>query len=270
MLQQITSFFMTAFQPGVGWNIVLISIALGLTFGAIWLIAYQPSLRNKASFLLVAGVSALFTWSAISFIQLPLQSFWVQGLLQFWDESTVAQWWLLAGIPFVLISGLVQEGAKMVPLVFYKSKNHGTFDTINGLITGAIAGAGFGVFEAIWVNNKTFASGFSWQILQTQGLGLMLPFVERFFAVGFHIAISALAGYGLAKVKGRRFYLLAAFLHGATNYSVVLAQMGTSTDVIEACLATCSVLVTAVVLWLRWRKTSHQNVVAETRVGSYV
>jgi len=81
-------------------------------------------------------------------------------------------------------------------------------------------------------------------------------FWERFFAVAFHIAASALAGYGLAKGWGWQFYLLAAFLHAFLNYSVVLLQSGLLSVVeVEVFLAGWAVLVTAVALWLRWGKS---------------
>ena len=84
-----------------------------------------------------------------------------------------------------------------------------------------MAGAGFGVFEAVWVFNTIFASGFNWHSVEVGGYMALLGFWERLFSVGFHIAISALAGYGLARRLGWQFYLIASVLHGAANYSVV-------------------------------------------------
>jgi uncharacterized membrane protein YhfC len=80
-------------------------------------------------------------------------------------------------------------------------------------------------------------------------------FGERFFAVAAHIAFSGLAGYGLARGWGWQFYLIASFLHGLLNYSVVLWQAGVLTDIpVEIYIAVLAVLVTAGALWLRWRK----------------
>ncbi len=82
-------------------------------------------------------------------------------------------------------------------------------------------------------------------------------FWERFFAVAFHIAVSALAGYGLARGWGWQFYLLAAFLHASLNYSVVLLQTGLFTIVhVEIYAAVVAILVTAAALWLRWGKSA--------------
>jgi len=124
-----------------------------------------------------------------------------------------------------------------------------------GLIAGALAGAGFGVFEAVWVHNTIFASGWTWHLVETNGTLALLGFWERLFAVGFHIAASALAGYGLAKHLGWQFYLIAGFLHGLTNYAVVLLQKQVLTSYqIEIYIAVIAIAVTSVVLWLRWRR----------------
>ncbi len=71
----------------------------------------------------------------------------------------------------------------------------------------------------------------TWQTVEINGVLALLGFWERFFTVAFHIAASALAGYGLAKGLGWQFYLLASFLHGATNYSVILLQKGLLTGI---------------------------------------
>jgi len=50
----------------------------------------------------------------------------------------------------------------------------------------------------VWVHNAIFASGWSWEAVQTGGVIALAGFWERFFTLAFHIAVSALAGYGLA------------------------------------------------------------------------
>ena len=171
------------------------------------------------------------------------------------------RWLPLAGIPQVLLSGLVQEGAKLVPIVAYWWHKGRSIDPKLGLAIGAVAGAGFGTFEAAWAHNTIFASGWSWEMVQTEGILALAGFWERFFTVAAHIAFSALAGYGLARGWGWQFYLLASFLHGFLNYSVVLLSSGVLTIVqLEIFAAVWAVLVTAGALWLRWRKS---EVVAE-------
>ena len=165
------------------------------------------------------------------------------------------RWILLAGIPQILLSGLVQEGSKLVPVVVYWRRSGKNIDPRLGLAIGAVAGAGFGIFEAQWAHNLIFASGWTWAAVQTGGFWALAGFWERFFAVAAHTAFSALAGYGLAKGWGWQFYLIASVLHGLLNYSVVLLRAGLLTTVhVEIYAAVLAVLVTAWALWLRWRK----------------
>ena len=255
MLSQMIGFFTSAFNfPGLGWTLVLVAIAIGIVFGAAWLFPYRPPLARRPGLLVVGIVSAILTWTAIAFVQIPLQAWTGQALLHFWSQATLAKWLLLAGIPQILLSGLVQEAAKLVPVVWYWWRNNRYFTPKFGLIVGAVSGAGFGVFEAVWVHNTILASGWTWAAVETGGALALLGFWERFFSVAFHISASALAGYGVAKRLGWQFYLIASVLHGLTNYSVILLQAGLLTSVqVEVYIAVLAVAITSVALWLRWR-----------------
>jgi len=255
MLNQMTSFFISAFNfPGLDWKLVLVAIALSIVFGAIWLTAYWPSLK-KPSLWIIAVISAFLTWTAIAFVQVPLQSWAGQALFHIWSQQTLTKWILLAAIPQILLSGIVQEAAKLIPVYLFWWRSKKSFTPKFGLIAGALSGAGFGIFEAVWAHNQIFASGWAWHLVGTYGFVAILGFWERFFSVAFHIAASALVGYGLAKHKGWQYYLIAAFLHGLMNYSVVLLQTNHLTSVQdEIFTAILAVLVTGVVLWLRWYK----------------
>jgi RsiW-degrading membrane proteinase PrsW (M82 family) len=258
----LESFFV---YPGLAWDLMLIGIGLGIVFGAVWLCFHWPPLFRKHWLWGVAVVSAFLTLLAVVFVQIPLQ-YWVgQALGHFWSQDVLLNWLLLAGIPGILLSGLVQEGAKMVPMVFWWWRRGRNIDPRLGLAIGAIAGAGFGIFEAVWVHGRMFAAGWTLDVIQTNGFLGIAGFWERFFAVGFHIAASALAGYGLARGKGWQFYLIAAGLHSLLNYVVVFLQKGYLTVVqVETWVAVVAVVVTAVVLLLRWGKRGEELETAET------
>ncbi len=262
MLSQMTHFFTSAFNfPGLSWTLILVAVAIGIIFGAIWLTPYRPPMVKRPWLWVVGITSAFLTWTAIAFVQIPLQSWAGQALVHFWDQGTLTRWLLLAGIPQILLSGLVQEASKLVPVVCYWWRNHRRFTPRFGLIAGAVSGAGFGVFEAIWVHNTIFAAGWTWGTVATSGLLSLMGFWERFFSVSFHIAVSALAGYGLAKRRGWQFYLIASLLHGATNYSVVLLGAGLLTSIqVEIYIAILSLAVTGWALWLRWRRTDGMEI----------
>jgi len=80
-------------------------------------------------------------------------------LNHFWSQEILLNWILLAGIPSILLSGLVQEGSKLVPVVIWWWRSGRDIDPKLGLAIGAVAGLGLGVFEAVWAHNAIFASG---------------------------------------------------------------------------------------------------------------
>ena len=249
MPEQMIDFFLSWFA-----NPSLIGIGLAITFGAIWLVGYWPPLFKKPWLWAVLAISAILSLISISFIQIPLQILAGQALNQFWSQEMLMRWILLAAIPQILLSGLVQEGSKLVPVVIWWLGEERNLDVKTGLMVGAVAGAGLGVFEAVWVHNSIFAAGWGWEFVREGGFMALAGFWERFFAVAFHIASCALAGWGLARGWGWQFYLLAAFLHGLLNYSVALLQAGIFTIIhVEIYAAVLAVIVTAGALWLRWR-----------------
>ncbi len=258
MLEQMIAFFTSWFA-----NPSVLGIGLAIAFGAVWFTPYWPQPLFKRHwwlwavliFVAVLVGSAILSLIAVTFIQIPLQVWTGQALNNFWSQEVLMRWLLLAGIPAILLSGLVQEGAKLVPVVTYWWRKGKNIDPKLGLAIGAVAGLGFGVFEAVWVHNTIFATGWSWEAVQTGGLVALAGFWERFFTVALHIAMSALAGYGLAKGWGWQFYLLASFLHAFANYSAVLFQSGLITVIqVEIFAAVWAMLVTGSALWLRWRK----------------
>lgn len=252
MVDYMVNYFVSFFQKPSAWG-----IGLAIAFGAIWLASYRPPLFKKPWLWAVLVSSAFLTLAAICFIQIPLQTWTGQALGHFWSQEVLVRWILLAAIPQILLTGLVQEGSKLVPVVVYWWRSGKNIDPKLGLAIGAVAGAGFGIFEAQYVLNDIFASGVTWEAVQSGGFMALIyaGFWGRFFVVAAHIAFSALAGYGLARGWGWQFYLIASVLHGLLNYSVVLWQAGLLTDIhAEIYIAIIAVVVTAWALWLRWRK----------------
>jgi len=250
MVDYMINYFLSFFQNPSAWG-----IGLAIGFGAVWLACYRPPLFKKPWLWAVLAGSAFFTLVAICFIQIPLQVWTGQALSHFWRQEILMRWMLLASIPQMLLTGLVQEGAKTVPVVVYWWRSGRNIDPKLGLVIGVVAGAGFAIFEAQWAYNLIFASGWTWASVQADGFMALLGFWERFFVIATHIAFSALAGYGLARGRGWQFYLIASALHALLNYSIVLLQVGTLTVLhAEIYIAAVAVAVTAWALWLRWRK----------------
>ena len=256
MIDYMVGYFKSFFEnPGASGIHVAVAIGLAIGFGAVWLTCYWPPLIKKPWLWAVLVSSAFLTVVAICFIQTPLQIWTGQALMHFWSQETLMRWILLAAIPQILLTGLVQEGAKLVPVVAYRSRSRKSLDPKLGLAIGAVAGAGFAIFEAQWAHSQIFASGWTWEAVQTYGFWALAGFWERFFTVTAHIAFSALAGYGLAKGWGWQFYLIASVLHGLLNYGTILYHAELLTNIqVEIYIAVLAVVVTAWALWLRWRK----------------
>jgi RsiW-degrading membrane proteinase PrsW (M82 family) len=251
MIAYMVSYFVSFFQNPSSWG-----IGLAIAFGVIWLAMYRP-LFQKAWLWIVLASTAFLTLVAVCFIQIPFQVWAGQALNHFWSQETLIRWILLAAVPQILLTGLVQEGSKLVPVVVYWWHSGKSLDPKLGLIIGAVAGAGFGIFEAQWALNSMFAQGWTWELVQGYGFWALSGFWERFFAVAAHIALSALAGYGLARGRGWQFYLIVSVVHAVLNYSAVLWHAEVLASIpVEIYIAVLAVLVTAWALWLRWRKTA--------------
>ena len=250
MIDLMVNSFVSFFQNPSAWV-----IGLAIAFGVVWLAAYRPPLFKKPWLWAVLVGSAFLTLAAVCFIQTPLQAWTGRALSHFWSLEVLMRWILLTMIPSMLLTGLVQEGSKLVPVVIYWWRSGKNIDPKLGLAIGAVAGAGFGIFEAQWSLNDIFTMGWTWEAVQTGGFMALLGFWAIFFAVAAHTAFSALAGYGLARGWGWQFYLIASVLHGLLNYRIVLLQAGLLTTVRpEIYAAVLAVLITAWALWLRWRK----------------
>jgi RsiW-degrading membrane proteinase PrsW (M82 family) len=241
---------------------MLVSVGLAIAFGAVWLLTYWPSIFKKVWTWPTMIISAFLTLLAVTFVQIPLQYYINKGLGLAWDATTIANWYLLAGIPVVLASGLVQEAAKSIPMAIWWWRSGRSITPKTGLLIGAIAGAGFGIFEAFWVHGSLFAAGWTTQLISQHGFDGIAGFFERFFTVGFHIAVSALVGYGLARGKWWQYYLIAAGLHTIANYAAIfMGYFGVihpaawlKTVYIEIYIAVLAVVITAVALYLRWHR----------------
>ncbi len=248
--------------PGVNWELMLVAIGLAVAFGAVWLLGYWPPIFKKIWFWPVMVAAAFLTMLAITFAQIPLQYYSGQALGHFWDQKTLVDWYFLTGIPTVLISGLVQEAVKSLPVAVWWWRSGRTLTPKMGLIIGAVAGAGFGIFEAVWDNGSNFAAGWTTQFISQYGFDAFFTFWTRFFSVGFHIAASALVGYGLAKGKWWQYFLITAVLHGLLNYATVILSYFIYVNnaawfrlvYIDIYVAVIAVAVMVWALILRWRK----------------
>jgi RsiW-degrading membrane proteinase PrsW (M82 family) len=242
----ITEFFANPSLPGIG---------LALVFGAIWIVSLSPlNWRTPLTLAFLATSVILFPIS-IAWIQAPLQNIVHNLFISHIGTISYQRDILYTAIPVILLSGLVQEGAKLLPTVVYWLFKHRAVNPKLGLSIGAMVGVGFGVFEAQWVLNSIFAQGWNPQLINVYGFMGIAGFWERFFTVAFHTASAGLTGWGLARGYGWQFYLVASFIHSLSNYTIVLIQKGILNSFwIEIVIAIMAVALFAAVSWLRWRK----------------
>jgi hypothetical protein len=251
MIQQMLAFFVFFFS-----NPSVLGIGLAVVFGAIWLACYRPPLIAKPWLWAVLAAGAILAPIAIAVTVFPLRFgiSWVYG--SFWSQETLAQWALLASLPSMYLFGLVRDGFKLLPVVVYWWREGRNIEPKLGLVAGAVSGAGFGILESQWTLNYILASGWSWESVQMQGIVALGGFWESFFVLGIQVAACALAGWGLARGWGWKFYLLAAFVYLFPNYSYVLLTKELITGVqAEFLIAAWALIVTGVALWLRERKS---------------
>jgi RsiW-degrading membrane proteinase PrsW (M82 family) len=255
--------------PELEAQLILISIGLAIVYGVIWLTSQWPPLAKKPWLLGVAVASVFLTVLAGTFVQTPVQYYYVQAMQHFWSADTLNDWLLLTYIPIILVTALVLEGAKMIPMVFWWLRSGKKIDLKTGLIIGALAGAGVGIFEAVYTHNQVFLAGWGWDAVTYNAWQGLLPFWDQFWAVAVHIGISAIIGYGLAKGKGWQFYLLGSALHGILLYARVLyAKDLLSLNAVEIILAAVAGALMLIVLWLRWRKYGGEAPIAPPEVKS--
>jgi len=235
-------------------NASIWGVILALAFGCFWLAMLAPVGWRRPILWLIFLTGVVIFIPSIALVQLPLQratSFFLVDLvgIEAYERDII-----LLSIPAVLLSGVVQEAAKLIPiLVYWLIRKRGLLPRFS-LSIGALAGAGYGVFEAYWLLSEVFAAGFTLSWISTYGLVALSGFWERFFTVAFHTASGAVMGWGVGRGKWWLFYLLTVLWHFIINYTVVLFQTGILSNFqVEFLIALLADAMFFLAFWLRWR-----------------
>jgi hypothetical protein len=182
----------------------------------------------------------------------------------FLSHQNMLTYVLIVSIPSMIIAAIIQVGARLLPVVIYWLSNKRTLDPKMALFFGVFAGAGVGIIEAFQVHSQLFAYGWDISMIQFNGLIAILPFIERFFIIGFHVSAIAIAAYGLAKGKWWQFSLVIVAIYFILNYNSVL--MGTQVigaGYAEIIVFVLAILTIAAALWLRWAKIKQDTATGE-------
>lgn len=229
-------------------------IGLAIIFGAFWLLLLTPLGWKRPARWFVFLSGAFIFVPSIALVQLPLQRALSLFLAAQLGIATYERDIIYLSIPAVLISGIVQEAAKLIPIAIYWLIRKRDLMPRFGLAIGALVGAGYGVFEAQWLLSEIFAAGFDFSWLSAFGLIALGGFWERFFTVAFHTASGAVMGWGLAKGKWWLFYLFTTFWHFALNYTVVLYRTNNLSNLqVELLIAIMADIIFVFAFLLRWR-----------------
>ena len=232
---------------------MLVAVGLAVGFGAVWLAAHWPPLSRQRGLWVIGIASAFLTMGAFAFVRTPLQFYYDRLVNHFMTRAAIGDWLMLLGIPSIIISGLVLEGAKMVPMVIFWSKRDFRITPAMGLAIGAVAGAGFGIFDAFQTFGTVFSNGWTTAAFG-QGFAGIIDFWLRFFSIGFQMAASAMVGYGLARGRGWQYWLVASGFHALFLYGAYFYAKGYfGLPALGVYVAFVAVILTAVVLIVRYR-----------------
>ena len=176
---------------------------------AIWLLFLgRSAYRNGWAYLLFVVGGALYPVIYIS--QVPLQEFYGKNILMPSLQSGGSL--MIMGIPPALLSGLIQESLKLLPLYLFAIWKKPKALVLISL--GAFIGAGFGFVEAGHLTGAIFQN----RLMASLSLG------ERIFTILFHTVMGATLGYGLVRRQMWQFWLAAVAFHTFGNYLVVFVQ----------------------------------------------
>lgn len=190
----------------------------------------RDSYRDKWSYVLFVIGGCLYP--LIYYIQVPIQqSYAINYLTPIMQSGGSIV--LPAAIP-ALVSGIVQESLKILPLVFAAYILRPKAFVLISI--GAFIGAGFGFVEACYISGPVFQAR-----LLTNTL-----VAERVFALLFHIVTGAILGYGFARRKWWMYWLIAIGFHSLANYLIVFVAMQViSVGGLQAILAVYDLLLLA-------------------------
>lgn len=188
------------------WLALLVYSGIFLLSGCLWSCGvFRKQLRLWSWPGLVAALfGAVALW-----LTLRLQPPILQWLAAKGQASGLSVY--IYGFGLTLTTGIVQELLKalamLLPALFWRRRDW--------LALGILAGLGFGVWEACRLA--------AWPLGQ-QAIWAAVPVIERFFAIGFHVASAAFTGYGLQTRRPLPWLGLAIVSHGVGNYIAVLYQ----------------------------------------------
>lgn len=231
MMDDNLQFFLSFFA-----NPTIYGITIALLFAAIWLAPFYNSIIKRTYAWVIFLCSAILTTFAIAFIQDPLQILTGDVCYKYFQKYNPTIIIFLIPVFTNLIAGVVQETAKLLPVLLYWRSMQRALSPAEMLFLGVMGGVGFGFFEAQWVANRVISSGWNLDLIRSEGISAAAGFIERFFSVGCHTAWTAIAAYGLTRRKWYLYFLIVVFAHALADYDASLYSLGVF-DLLDAEIA---------------------------------
>jgi len=182
--------------------------------------ALAPTARLGVFLAAAAGV--LLFDPSITLVQVPLQKMvvgWVSAIAHAGpaSQASMAPW-------AILVTGLVQEPIKLLAVaVGWLVARHASVDPVSRTVWfGSVAGAAYGGIEAASILSMALA-----QAAGAPATVLIVPVIERFFAVLFHLATPAIVVLAWSRGgTGRGLFALGcvAAVHSAINCNLLWAS----------------------------------------------
>jgi len=96
-----------------------------------------------------------------------------------------------------ILVGIIEEVGKLIIVAWFIFRNKDWRHPVNGLLVGAVVGAGFAAFES---------AGYAFRVLLLGGYDAMMDviFLRAVLAPGGHVVWAAMSGYAIMIVKGQQ------------------------------------------------------------------
>ena len=120
-----------------------------------------------------------------------------------------------------LVTGIVEEVAKLAVVAFIIWNNKNAKYGLNGLLIGAAVGAGFAAFESAGYAFRNCLEALLSTLSFTSAYDAMVDniFLRAFLAPGGHVIWAAMSGYALMLVKGKK-QLTMGFLNSGAFWKI--------------------------------------------------
>jgi len=189
----------------------LVYLILGIIFSSAFIWRY-----HKKPLIYIALILGGVVFPVLSVTQFPLQKWYSLTYLIPHVQGGGSLY--LYGIVLPLLSGLIQETLKLIPiaLIFFWRRPKQLYSVAVGLFCGL----GFGLYEACSLTGADYQTGmmtiFSWGVL------------GQIFSIIFHMTSGAAMGYGLNRGFGylTRIWIVVVLVHTLSKYLLVFLQEG--------------------------------------------